>query len=143
MGQGGTEIETGTIRVAEVTRTSLHVVDGLATVQSAIEEMHRHSVSSLVIERRDDDDEYGVVTVHDIAAKVVAVNRSAERTSVYEIMTKPALTVSAEMNVKYAIRLLSRLGLTRALVTDGNALLGLVTLRDLVVSYAGGGEPGD
>lgn len=135
-------METGTIRVAEVTRTSLHVVDGLATVQDAIEEMHRHSVSSLVIERRDDDDEYGVVTVHDIAAKVVAVNRSAERTSVYEIMTKPALTVSAEMNVKYAIRLLSRLGLTRALVTDGNALLGLVTLRDLVVSYAGGGESG-
>ena len=136
-------METGTIRVAEVTRTSLHMVDGLATVQDAIEEMHRHSVSSLVIERRDDDDEYGVVTVHDIAAKVVAVNRSAERTSVYEIMTKPALTVSAEMNVKYAIRLLSRLGLTRALVTDGNALLGLVTLRDLVVSYAGGGNSGE
>lgn len=129
-------MEPRIIRVADVTQTSLHMVSGLASVQSAIEEMQRHSVSSLVIERRDDDDEYGVVTVHDIAAKVVAINRSAERTSVYEVMTKPVLTLVGDMNVKYAIRLLARLGLTRALVTSGDELLGLVTLRDLVLSGA-------
>ena len=129
-------MEPRIIRVAEVTQTSLHMVSGLASVQNAIEEMQRHSVSSLVIERRDDDDEYGVVTVHDIAAKVVSINRSAERTSVYEVMTKPVLTLNSDMNVKYAIRLLARLGFTRALVTSGGDLLGLVTLRDLVLSGA-------
>ena len=61
---------------------------------------------------------------------------SAERTSVYEIMTKPALTLNAQMNVKYAIRLLARLGLSRALVANGEKVLGVVTLRDLVLSYA-------
>lgn len=129
-------MEPRIIRVADVTQAPLHMVSGLASVQSAIEEMHRHSVSSLVIERRDDDDEYGVVTVQDIAAKVVAENRSAERTSVYEVMTKPVLTLSADMNVKYAIRLLARLGFTRALVTSADDLSGLVTLRDLVLSGA-------
>lgn len=129
-------METQIVRVTDVTRTSLHVVSGLATVQNALEEMNKHRVSSLVIERRNDGDEYGVITVQDIAAKVVAINRSTERTSVYEIMTKPTLTINADMKVKYAIRLLAQLEHSRALVTDGEALLGLVNLRDLVLSYA-------
>ncbi|MGI9387460.1 MAG: CBS domain-containing protein, partial [Methyloligellaceae bacterium] len=99
-----------------------------------------HGVSSLVIERRHDSDEYGLVTVQDIAAKVVAINRSVERTSVYEIMTKPALTISANMNVKYAIRLLAGLGLSQALVDGSNGLLGLVSLREMILSYADGKE---
>jgi signal-transduction protein with cAMP-binding, CBS, and nucleotidyltransferase domain len=124
------------IRVADMMQTSLHVVSGVASVQEAIEQMKQHKVSSLVIERRHDGDEYGMITVHDIAAKVVAINHSAERTSVYEIMTKPALTLSGDMNVKYAIRLLARLELTRALVVGNSGPLGLVTLRDLVLSYS-------
>lgn len=130
-------------KVADVVRGELHMVNGVASVQSAIEEMNRHSVSSLVIERRHEGDEYGVITVHDIAEKVVARNLSAERTSVYEIMTKPALTLDPEMHVKYAIRLLARLGLTRALVTSADGSLGLVTLRDLVLGYSDVGEDAD
>lgn len=128
-------MERKVVRVADVMRIHLHMVSGLASVQDAIAEMNRHSVSSLVIERRDRDDEFGVLTVHDIASKVVAVNRSTERTSVYEVMTKPALTLESMMNAKYAIRLLSRFRLTRALVTHSGELLGIVTLRDLVLGY--------
>jgi len=127
-------------KVGDVMRTSLHIVDGLSSVRSAIREMERLKVSSLVIDRRHEGDEYGVLTMQDIAAHVIAENRSAERTSVYQVMTKPALTLSAEMNVRYAIRLLVRLGMTRALVTRNDALAGLVTLRDLVIGHDDGGE---
>jgi signal-transduction protein with cAMP-binding, CBS, and nucleotidyltransferase domain len=133
-------MEARIVRVADVMRTSLHMVNGLASVQRAIEEMKRLGVSSLVIERRNDDDEYGVVTVHDIAARVISANRSTERTSVYEVMTKPALTISAEMNVKYAIRLLAGLNLRRALVTSAEGVVGLVTLRDLVLGHVASAE---
>ena len=126
------------IRVADVMRTSLHIVDGLSTVEEAIREMKRQSVSSLIIQRRNAGDEYGIVTVQDIAMKVISHNLSPARTSVYQIMTKPALTLASGMNVRYAIRLLARLGLTRALVTRDNDLIGLVTLRDLVVGYEAG-----
>ena len=129
-------METPFVKVADIMRTSLHFVGGIDSVQDAIEQMKKHEVSSLVIEHRHDGDEYGLLTVHDIAAKVVAINRSTERTSVYEIMTKPALTLNGDMNVKYAIRLLARLELTRALVVGDEGLLGLVTLRDLVLSYS-------
>ena len=133
-------METPVVKVADVMQTSLHIVDGLQSVQSAIETMQRLGVSSLVIERRNESDEYGIVTVRDIAAKVVSVNRSTERTSVYEIMTKPALTISPDMNVKYAIRLLSRFGVGRALVRGADGLVGLATLRDLLLGHV---EPRD
>ncbi len=131
------------IKVEDVMQTTLHTVDGLATVQDAIGEMSRLGVSSLLIERRHAGDEFGVVTVRDIASKVIGASRSVARTSVYEVMTKPALTVTPEMNVKYAIRLLARFTINRALVTRDGELVGLVTLRDLVVGYAGRTEPPD
>ncbi len=131
------------VKVADVMQTSLHIVNGLASVRDAIGEMSRLGVSSLLIERRHAGDEYGVVTVRDIASKVIGASRSVVRTSVYEVMTKPALTVTPEMNVKYAIRLLARFAINRALVTSDGELVGLVTLRDLVVGYASRTEPQD
>jgi signal-transduction protein with cAMP-binding, CBS, and nucleotidyltransferase domain len=124
------------VKVSDVMRTSLHMVSGLASVEEAITLMNQHGVSSLVIERRDEHDEFGLVTVHDIAAQVIGANRSRQRTSVYQIMTKPALTINADMNVRYAMRLLSNLRINRALVTQGKELLGLVTLRDMVLGHA-------
>jgi len=130
------------VRVEDVMRKSLHTVDGLASVQDAIEAMDRHAVGSLVIERRHDGDEFGLITVYDIADKVLSEGRSVARTSVYEIMNKPTLTISAGMNVKYAIRLLARMGASRALVTQNDELVGLVTLRDMVVRYVDTTETG-
>lgn len=111
------------------------VVDGLATVREAIDLMNEHRVSSLVVDRRHGHDEFGLIVVHDIAEQVIAQNRSPDRTSVYEVMTKPVLTLDAEMDIKYAIRLLVRFQLSRALVLERGDLMGIVTLRDLVLRY--------
>ena len=134
-------MEPASLKVANVMKTSLLMVSGLESVRGAMRQMKEHGVSSLIIERRDSNDEYGVVTVEDIAGKVIARNRSTSRTSVYEVMTKPALTLRGDMNVKYAIRLLPRVGLSRALVVSDEGLLGLVTQRDLVLGHQEAGEP--
>lgn len=119
------------VKVEDVMSGNPHVIDGLATVRNAIDLMREHNVSSLVIERRDDKDEYGVVTVGDIAAYVASKDRSPERTSVYEIMSKPVLSVDVGMDIKYAIRMLNRFKLTRALVIRQGDMVGIVTLRDM------------
>lgn len=111
------------------------LIDGMATVQEALETMYRHNVSSLIINRRYDGDEYGILVIPDIAQRLIALDKSAERTNVYEIMTKPVLTIEADMDIKYAIRLLQRFALSRALVLDRGDLCGIVTLRDLVFHY--------
>ncbi|MEZ5723013.1 MAG: CBS domain-containing protein [Paracoccaceae bacterium] len=71
---------------------------------------------------------------------MIALNKPLGRTAVYEVMDKPILMISPDMQVKYAVRLLSQLNRRRALVTDDSGLLGFVSLRDLVLSYADIGE---
>jgi CBS domain-containing protein len=123
------------VAAGEAMTPSVQTIDGLASVQEAIDLMREHGISSLVIDRRHDGDEYGLLLVTDIATKLIAENRSPERTNVYEIMSKPVLTVNRDMDIKYVIRLLARFGVSRALVTNHDELVGMVTLRDLVLRY--------
>jgi CBS domain-containing protein len=125
----------GYTRVREVMTPAPQVIDGLATVREAVELMRERHVSSLVIDRRHEGDEYGMVTVHDVAGKVIGEGRSQDRMNVYEIMSKPVLTVDVDMDIKYAIRILTRFQLSRALVTEKNSMVGIVTLRDMTIRY--------
>lgn len=123
------------VTVREVMSTRPQVVDGLATVREAVDLMREHGVSSVIVDRRDRGDEYGIVVVHDVAEQVIGRNRSPDRTNVYEIMSKPVVSLDAGMNIKYASRLLFRFGLSRAVVMEDGDLVGLVTLRELVLRY--------
>ena len=122
------------IRVLDVMGAQLHTIDGLATAAEAMATMQRLQISSLVVTRRHDDDELGLITVSDLAREVITPDRAPDRVNVYEIMSKPALTVRSSMLARYAVRLLVRFGVSRALVVDeAGAPRGLVTLRDLVL----------
>ena len=122
------------LRVRDVMRNGVHTVDGLATVSEAVALMRRHHFSSLAVLRRDDDDEMGLVGVTDVARKVIAENRAPERVNVYEIMSKPVLTLPSGMQARYAVRLLVRFGISRAVVVDHDRNpVGMATLRDLVL----------
>ncbi|MBT4711856.1 MAG: CBS domain-containing protein [Alphaproteobacteria bacterium] len=124
------------VQVSQVMKTSVHLVDPMLPVRKAMSIMHELGVSSLVIERRDDSDELGLLTVTDIAREVIAKGRSMDRVDVYEIMVKPVLTVPVEMDIRYAVRLLSRFSASRGLVVDHDRkLVGIVTLRDMVLAY--------
>ncbi|NDW54169.1 CBS domain-containing protein [Aliiroseovarius sp. PrR006] len=123
-------------KVRDVMQGTIYMISGLATVREAVNEMEAKGVTALVIERRHEDDEYAIVSIDMIAERAIALNKSLDRTNVYEVMDKPALTVSDHMAVKYAVRLLSRLDHRRALVIEHGKACGLVTLRDMVLSYA-------
>ncbi len=125
----------GYTRVRTLMRPSPGIIDGLATVQQALDKMRRENVGALVIDRREEGDEYGIIVLSDIATRVIAENRAPERTNVYEVMSKPVVSVNADMDIKYAIRLLSRFDLSRALVTQDGQLVGLVSLREMVFRY--------
>ncbi len=124
--------------VAEIMSTEVISIDATATVREATELMRVNRTSSVVVNRRNEADEFGLIVVSDIAGKVLAQNLSPDRVNVYEIMSKPVLSVPAEMNIVYAVRMLSQFGLSRALVIDHDRNpLGLVTLRDMVLRNIG------
>lgn len=124
-------------RVGEVMSRNIKKIDSMATVSEAIALMDKEGVSSLVVDRRDADDEYGLLVIADIAREVVAKDRAADRVNVYEIMSKPVVALPVDMKLRYAIRLLARFELSRALVVDERrAPVGLVTLREMVLRHA-------
>ncbi len=124
------------VRVGDVMTPSIKTIGLMASVAKAIDAMREAGVSSLVVERRDATDEYGLVAVTDIAREVIAKERPVHRVNVYEIMTKPVLSVPVDMQTKYAVRLLVRFKLSRALAVDqSRAPVGIVTLRDMVLRY--------
>lgn len=126
--------EIGKVVISEVMTPNVQIVERTATVRQAVQKMRQFGTSSLVVERRDETDEFGIVGVADIASEVIGQNRSPDRVNVYEIMTKPVLSLPAEMQVTYAVRLLTRFQLSRALVIDHERRpVGIVTLRDMVL----------
>lgn len=122
------------IRVSDVMANTYVVVDGLTTVKEGIKLARQHVVKALIVDKRHEDDEYGIVLMNDIAKKVLAQNRSCDRTNIYEVMTKPALSVSPDMNVKYCARLFERFGISRAPVIENGKVIGMVSYNNIVVN---------
>lgn len=128
------------LTVGDVMSRNIKSINGMVSVQEAIDMMKVEHVRALVVERRDEEDEYGVIGVSDIAREVIAKNRSAERLSVYEIMSKPVMTIPEDMKIRYAVRLLVRFKLSRAIVVDHNRTpIGIATMRDFVYIFASDG----
>ena len=124
------------VRVRDVMTHSIRKIGRMDTVAQAIQAMREAGVSSLLVERRDPADEFGVIAISDIAREVIAKDRPASRVNVYEVMTKPVLTLPADMQIKYAVRLLVNFRVSRAPVVDDSRLpIGIVTLRDMVLRH--------
>lgn len=121
------------LRVRHVMKTGVDIVDGMTTVNDALKTMKYPETRTIIVDKRHDDDEYGVVMFRDIARGVLARDRSAERTNVYEIMSKPVISVDPEMDVRYCIKLFDNFGLSRAPVVSDGKIIGLVSYTDIVL----------
>jgi signal-transduction protein with cAMP-binding, CBS, and nucleotidyltransferase domain len=121
------------IRVKDVMKQHVDIVDGKMTVMEALEKMKHVETKSLIIEKRDNDDEYGMVLLSDIAKHVLAKDRSPNRVNVYEIMSKPVISVDPDMDIRYCARLFEHFGLGRAPVIENRKIIGIVSFTDMVM----------
>jgi predicted transcriptional regulator len=125
--------ENEVIRVSDVMKSRFDMIDGKVTVADALKRMKHVETKTLIVDKRHDDDEYGIVLLSDIAKHVLAVDRSPDRVNVYEIMTKPVITVRPDMDIRYCARLFDRLGLSRAPVLDQGEVVGIVSFTDMIL----------
>ena len=114
-------------------RTKVTFVDGRLDVLQALKVMKREGTTSLMVNRRDDNDEYGLLLFSDIAKKVIAKNRAPERVNVYEIMAKPVITVRPDMEIRYCARLFEKFGINTAPVAENDEIVGMVSYYRLVL----------
>ena len=121
------------ISVRDIMKTDYGSIDRNATIAEALEAMARLKTTMLVVDKRDEDDEFGILLVSDIARKVLALDRASSRVNTYEIMSKPIIGVGPDMDVRYCARLFDRFGLSVTPVVDNGKVIGIVTYGGLVM----------
>ena len=121
------------VRVRDVMKPSFDIIDGMTTVAEALQKMKHVETKTLIVDKRNEDDEYGVVLISDIAKQVLAKDRAPERVNVYEVMAKPVISVDPEMDIRYCARLFEKFGLSRAPVIEGRKMIGIVSFTDMVL----------
>lgn len=131
------------ISVRDVMKKEYGMIKGNATVKEALLKMQQLKTAVLVVEKRDVNDEFGLLLVSDIARKVLANDRASDRVNVYEIMNKPAVCIDPDMDIRYCSRLMARFDLMRALVVKDDAILGTVRPRALVLEGLAAIEAGN
>ena len=121
------------VRVSEVMTTEVDIINGMMTVAEALTSLKYPDTRTMIVDKRHEDDEYGVVMLRDIALMVMAPNKSPNRVNIYEIMSKPVMSVDSKMDILYCAKLLDRFGLSRAPVIDNGKIVGLVSYSDIVL----------
>lgn len=122
------------VRVRDVMKTYYDLVDGMTSVSEALKTMKHKENKSLIIDKRHDDDEYGMVLISDIAKHVLGKDKAPDRVNVYEIMAKPVITVHPDMDIRYCARMFDRFGLSRCPVVNNDGhIIGIVSFTDLVL----------
>ena len=119
--------------VRDCMRTDVTEVDGQLDVLSALKIMKKVGTTSLIVKRRDENDEYGMLLFSDVAKKVIAENRAPERVNVYEVMVKPVPTIRPDMEVRNCARLFENCGISHAPVVENEKIVGIVSHYRLVL----------
>jgi predicted transcriptional regulator len=121
------------VPVRDVMRKDVTEVEGQMNVLTALKIMKKVGATSLMVKRRDERDEYGILLFSDVAKKVIAQDRAPERVNVHEIMAKPVLTVRPDMDIRYCARLFENFGISHAPVVENDKIVGIVSYYLLVL----------
>jgi len=122
------------VRVRDVMKTEFDMVEGMDTVAEVLRNSKHPETRCFIVNIRHDDDEYGIVLLSDIAKQVLARNKAPERVNIYEIMSKPVISVDLDMDIRYCARMFENFGLSRAPVVEHGKVIGVVGYTDIVLS---------
>ena len=122
-----------TVRVRDVMKQNFDVIDGMTTVAEALKMMKHVETKTLIVDKRDENDEYGIVLISDIAKQVLAKDRAPDRVNVYEVMAKPVISVDPNMDIRYCARLFENFGLSRTPVIECGKMVGIISFTDMVL----------
>lgn len=120
--------------VAEILRSkadqSTHAIGPDASVFDAVRLMADKSIGSLLVIEA--GKVIGIVTERDYARKIVLLSRSSKETPVRDVMTSAVMYVRPDQTSGDCMVIMTEKRLRHLPVMDGDRLLGLVSIGDLV-----------
>ncbi len=124
---------TKIVLTRDVMHKQILTVDGMATAREASAIMRSERVFSLLVKKRHAHDAWGILVVQDFVKGVLIPGFIPDDVHVYEIMTKPIITVPADMDIRYAARLLYRADIRRAPVEDKGEIVRTIYMASLTL----------
>lgn len=119
------------VLVEHIMKTNVTTIKPYATLKEALQLMKRKNLKSLIVEKSCDSDAYGIITNTQILRRIMAEDGDIDLLNVYDIYKKPAFSVSAKIDVKYAAKIMMEHDIKRVAVTDNNELKGVLSITDL------------
>jgi CBS domain-containing protein len=123
-----------TARMAEHYHKDVATIPADVMARDAADTLKARAVGSLVVIR--DGEPVGIVTDRDLLERVVADGKDAGATSVAEVMSQPLQVASTQDPLERVVELMSTKGIRRVPVVRDGALVGIVTLDDVLVEVA-------
>jgi len=113
-------------------KVKLISVSPMTTVREVLSLMKSHDIRSIVVDKTKPDGAYGLVTFKNILQSIVAEDGDIDLLNAYDIAATPAISVSAQLDVKYAARMMVTNSIKRLLVIDNNEINGILTMSDII-----------
>ena len=117
------------LRIEDVMVKEVITIDEASTVKQAANTMNKYEIGCLIVTRN--RKAVGILTERDLLKRVVSQGKSATRTKVSTVMSKPIIVVEPNMDLEEAARLMFKLKVKKLPVVDRGRLVGLVTLTDI------------
>jgi signal-transduction protein with cAMP-binding, CBS, and nucleotidyltransferase domain len=119
-----------TLEVRDVMTYPAITKDEEASVAQLARGMKLSGIGSVIITK--EDKAVGIVTDRDIVIKVIMKNREPDKVKAKEIMSSPLVTIESDVSLKDACKSLIEKGIRRLPVIEGGALMGIISLRNIV-----------
>lgn len=120
------------LTVNDVMVPEVVTISPYSTLREALTVMKERQVKSLVVERQHAHDAYGMLSYRELLQTVVAEEGDVDLLNVYDAATIPSITVNKDLSVRQAAALMSRYQLSRLVVVEGNQLVGLLAMNDIL-----------
>lgn len=118
--------------VKDVMIRDVVTISPFAKLREALSMMKRHRIKSLVVDRQNAHDAYGLITYTNILKTVIAEHGDIDLLNVYDVCIKPVVSVGESLSVSHVATLMTRHNVKRLLVLQDNDLVGLVAMNDIM-----------
>lgn len=119
--------------VAQVMTKRPKAIGPKTSIVSAAKTMRQARVGSLMVKKG--KQLIGIVTDTDIVRRAVATGKPLGKLTVDKVMTTPLCTIEGSQPVDDAQEMMGDLGVRHLAVTNGGAIVGVVSVRDVMLSY--------
>lgn len=123
-------------RIGEILKQkadTIHALGPDATVSAAVHLMNEANIGAILVL---DPEEHlvGIFTERDVLRRVIDGRMDYDSTPLEDVMTRRVATVAPSTTVEEALRMVNTIGCRHLPVTDGERILGMISIRDLTNS---------